>query len=228
MSYRVTTDGILMTENKARLVFILFHVLKLPQITIGIVFFILASITSSLLDKLNDRGATLGRTLAENYQNTDANHQLGIQLDEWRRHVELINSLIDEINDDFGLVILINLCHFFIASITNFFEMITIYTFWVFIYLRYDLAAMEKTLWFPMMEKHLLPPELGDALFESFKNVVCYRHMYQLLVVMAVPNHLQNICSLWFRFLIILIASQSIERKVRTRHYLYFLSFLFI
>lgn len=92
--------------------------IRLPGMSITLLYFVLASTARFLFKDLEDR---LLSYLDGN--NIDKN-KLFLELEEWRCHYEMTRHLADQLNNNFRLILLVNLIFNFASSIRSFFEFV--------------------------------------------------------------------------------------------------------
>lgn len=187
---------------------------SLPTTSIRVLFYFLIQIPLLLFEELENMLENIAPlNLVEDKK------QFSVELDRWLYLFDAVSRYVDELNNTFGLILLIDLSWIFAKSIITFCEMILSYGFIVFIPLRFDLKRMQsdflildlhfssisgithtETLFFLNREKYF-----KSIVMLFYLNTHAY-HWIKLKIVFLVL--------LWYRFLIILIPSNNMFNKV--------------
>lgn len=188
-------------------------VFHLPGMSIRILYFVLASTARLLFKELDDQ---LENLLLKFGTNMNEN-QISIDFENWRRRYELVRHYVDQLNNNFGLILLINVIWIFSESTKVFFEFILGYTFLVLISFQFDLPYMISAA--SLIEFNLHPKHPGLTIAHAFFNSLNYEnlknmHSFNLKAISGLTICLLSFFVIWLRLLVILVPSFFIHLTV--------------
>lgn len=180
----------------------------LPNMSIRILFFTLVTITKLFLIELCNEVKQIA-VLPENL--------LAPSLEDWRRRHELVARLVEQINENFGAILFIDLTWIFLTSIITFSSIILSYAFMLTVSFQFDMNRMCSDI--ILLELNLDPNSLDYSTIYNFIHST-NRHILQEYCILDSMSYFSAIKSLiifamiWFRLLIILISSCHIKEQV--------------
>ena len=185
----------------------------LPEISIRWFFVVMILTATLIFNVLENRIEAIFQTLDRTNQ-VDRN-ELSCQLENWRHHYDLACQLVDQINDNFGYIILFNLTYGISVSIGEFFEFTAMYAFAVQIFARIDVNKMMED--FPTTLESLGIEPRDDAItlciFSSFDMLSRSASVKQMGQIQMARNA-KEIVLFWIRLLIILIPAYRLVKNV--------------
>lgn len=189
------------------------ELLHLPGMSICVLFSILITTAQLLFKELDSKIEHLS-PLPGNH--SDEN-QLSLDVEDVMRFYELIRHYVDQVNNNFGLILLVNLIWILTESISTFFEVILGYTYIVLISLQFDFRGMMSDAW--LLKLNLDPQLPGYSDFYDFFNSTNYEdlastYLFELKVYFGVAVCTLRFISFWLRLLIILVPSNSMQVMV--------------
>ena len=102
---------------------VLFCLAIFAELLIETTFYVMTSTAALLFEELQTKMKEI--SVKSNGNQSDFS-QLAYQLDQWNKHHDLVCRLVDNIDDCFGLVLLITVGHIFITYSTSFSELVRV------------------------------------------------------------------------------------------------------
>lgn len=144
-------------------------------------------------------------------------NQLSLDVENWMRCYEMLRAFVDELNNNFGLIVLVHVTWIFAKSIMKFFEGVFIYAFIVTISLNFDLHGMLADVVF--LEYNLNTELAFSDAGEIFQSNPSYgtlqrcarleRAAYYGLAMVSL-----ELLSIWVSLLLILVPSYRMQTAV--------------
>lgn len=193
----------------------------LPTTTIQILFYILIETKKMLFKELQEQ---LQDIMAKSVHE-DGREEITLELDDWRRRYETVCRFADEINNNFGFMLLTNLSWIFSKSIENFRETMFTYAFLVISVFVFDLdRTMKNFLYLKMNEISMDLSDheifLNPKYAKSLRMFVTQKEMFTLI------PHILGFIQIWFRLLIIVIPASRAHAEVNKKIVVTLLSLL--
>lgn len=144
-------------------------------------------------------------------------HELKEKLEILRHRYDLACRFVDQVNDSFGLILLLNLSWFFYRSLSTFSELLVAYAYIVIMGLRFDFWNMSWAI--KLIEMNYLNNKTGNSLKYGSSTV-------SLSTLLQRHYSLENSCyiiffysflffiTIWSRFLIIVVPSINLHKQV--------------
>lgn len=190
---------------------------SIPSTSIRILFFIFVLITQLLFKELEEKleDAIVPRSVVGIKRN-----QFSFDLDCWMRFYDMVCRLVDEINQFFGLTLLIDLTWIFSKSIATFCNIILSYGFLVTIALRYDLNRMYSD--FNVLNFHYFlssnsTTKNNNPVNSSITNyfmLLWKSYSINSPTAFAMALNIITLVLLWLRLMVILIPSNNMQNQV--------------
>lgn len=178
-------------------------------------FVVVVSIVTLIFQEVNEK---LGMVCNNFESRTLIGAQFSTDLEAWRSQSELVNRLVDQINECFGLVLLLNLGHHCASSINVFFEIVTLYTGVLLVILRYDLFNMVQILFEASNDWNMMQfPDMRRNILASLEVASRYHYSFHSIGSVAAPMTSLNLFRIWIQLLIILVPSVRMTLQVRNK-----------
>lgn len=141
------------------------------------------------------------------------------ELECLRRHFEIICNFVDKLNENFGLILLINLAWIFYTSLCTFSDMLISYAFIIIVSARFDLKQMsfdmrivEMTHGRISLHQTSAPYLVNDSHLTSDFINLCYTFQVNSLVSMV--RSIFVFVTIWIRLLTIVVSSVRLRKQV--------------
>lgn len=192
--------------------------------SIRVLFFILVAAGGLLFEELDYKlQYLLPLHDCDNDEVPSDDSQLSLDIENWMRCYEMLRQYVEELNTNFGFIVLANLAWIFSESISAFFEGIFTYTFIVSISLQFNVWEMATNVL--LLELNLNPHKYNfnvngtpDAL-EVLTSIPSYDALrrstyYELGTYYGMAMILLKFIAIWLRLLLILVPSYRLHAAV--------------